>query len=611
MKLGKHQSDLLDWLKNKWLTSGGQNICLIEGFSGNGKTRLAQDFQQSLIGSGYKPCFIPLPDGSFSMEDFYLNLAGELSNIGYPSFEEAIFSNKKMDTALTQFILNQPVCIIIDNFQNILTEQGAPDAYLKTTLQNISLKSNQGRILLISNQEVHKERWTESIAIKTLLPLTDKEASSLLLETAKEANVGIDFGELDQTEILTFLGNNPRAINTLVQCLRWESLNELIGKDPELWEMKDREFSPELLNILEEKLIRQNLERLHEDERKALENLAVFRKPFESKAIDKIEADKEKSVRLRQKLTQYYFLEKQRLNFFALHPIVREICRHNLSSKSKRFQQAHKLVGSYYARHFYHDEIKGSPAKLGGAFVEARYHLTKANDEKELAIISSNLSEFIRSSIIPTAPVPHDPQALDERIALLMAFLSEEKSSGLAFHLAKCLIKRGRQNDLTLALSFILKSRQHSASEETWLLWLKLEALVNGKAEAIQKGIDADRYTAPFQNKLAEMLVEDGRRAEAINQLKASINEIPAEKGSVSLYTFCAELLNQEGKRGEAINLLKEGIGKIPAEKNLVDLYVSCAELLNQEGKRGEAIALLKDGIGKIPADKSLVALYV
>jgi tetratricopeptide (TPR) repeat protein len=610
MKLGKHQSDLLDWLKNKWLTTGGQNVCLIEGFSGNGKTRLAQDFQQSLILSGYKPCFVALPDGSFSMEDFFLMLAGDLSNIGYKSFEEAIFGNKKAEAAFVQFILNEPVCIIIDNFQNLLNEHGVPNPVLKTFLHDISLRASKARILMLSNQVVSKEKWTESIAFKTLLPLTNDEASNLLAETAREANIGVDFGELNKSDILNFLGNNPRAINTLVQCLRWESMDALIGKDPELWELQDREFSPELLRQLEEKLVRQNMGRLNEYELGILESLSVIRKPFETKVIDKVESNKEKSFQLRQALTQYYFLERQQFNFFILHPTVREICRYNLSLITKPFRKAHKEVGRYYARHFYHDEIKGTPAKWGGDFVEARYHFTQAHAQDELSKISTNLREFIRTFIIPTSPAPHDPQALDERIALLMAFLNEENSSGLAFHLAKCLLKRGRQDDLRLALSFILKSRQHSASEETWLLWLKLEALVNGKAEAIQKGIDAKRYTAAFLNKLAGLLVEEGQRPQAIALLKDSIGKIPASSNLFSLYQFCAELLNQEGQRPQAIALLKDGIGKIPADKSLSSLYTFCAELMNQEGQRPQAIALLKDGIGKIPADKSLSSLY-
>jgi polyphosphate kinase 2 (PPK2 family) len=122
MSLGRNQNELLKQLEYFSLQEKSNNICVIEGFSGLGKTRLIVQLQSKLNATpGVQIVNLKLPESSFSFDDFLLGLAAELSTVEITDFEKAIFDKKSPSIALQTILTNKKICIILDSFQNVLT----------------------------------------------------------------------------------------------------------------------------------------------------------------------------------------------------------------------------------------------------------------------------------------------------------------------------------------------------------------------------------------------------------------------------------------------------------------------------------------------------------
>lgn len=266
-------------------------------------------------------------------------------------------------------------------------------------------------------------------------------------------------------------------------------------------------------------------------------------------------------------------------------------------------------------RHFQAKEIADS-GKLGGYFVEARYHLVQANREAELGRIASRFESFLKTKYSSTSPVPDQLEEINERIATLMALLETPGAKGLEFYLSRLYVARGSENDLRKALEYIRRATQSKAPADNWVLRLRLEARFN---TPLQVGLIAreaiSKVTVDDASKIysvaGSLLAQADNVNEAIALLKGGIDKIPADKGLVSLYQSAGELLARTGKIDEAIVMFKDGIAKIPADQNVFSLYTYCSYQLARLGRYDEAIELLRDGIAKIPLNNMVIALYM
>ena len=598
--VGKNRTELIDWLLQTWINEGPP-VCFVEGFSGVGKTSIARVIMKN---SEMRTIMVDMPDANSEQADnLFLNLATELNQVEMPDLAASVTEGKSTDQALSS-VLNKPVLIVIDEFQKALDEAGKPNASLINFLGRLANRPHMpGRVLLLTNRIIERSKWSEPYTVRTLTGLSPEEAEDLLDKLLNDVGRSNEIPQERRHDVVNWLGCNPRAIYVLVASLEKSSLDELIGINPEIWEARDREVSAELLHKLETELLERTIEKLLKSETVTLlRRLSVHRKSVKRDAIEKLLPQDAKFEGVRDALISRFLME-QHSGWFSLNPVVREISLQSLKEKQNELQQAHSFAANHYMRHFQAKEIVES-GKLGGYFVEARYHLVQAKRDNELEQIAGRFENHLKTQFTSHSPVPRQLDELNERIATLTALLESPGAKGLEYYLARLYEARNAPGDIQKSLAYSEKSIGKQAPVQSWILRLQLEARVNGTIqigfiarEAITR-VPANKGAEQIYTVSAELLAKAGQYQEAITLLNDGLTKLPVESLH-TIYPRTTDLLVQTGKTDEALALLKEGLTKVPVE-SLSSLYQSASELLTLVGKPDEAIAWLKDGISKI-----------
>lgn len=566
MALGSKQQDLLDELVNEFLLRSDKNVCFLEGFPGTGKTNFSNTIGARAIENGYSYVLFTATDDHVSLDDFYLELDEKLASEGYMELGKAIMSNLQPHTAIRKTLKNNKLLLVVDEFQRAQDSNGQPDVGLKKLIETISLEPTLGKVILITNLRTKGDKWNEQALVKTFAPFTDEEGMAFFEEVCRQKNVTLEVPSERKSDIVnSVLKNNPRAINLFVQRLTWSTLDELVQEYDEILN-GEHDISPAMLEEFERQIIKQSYVRLDGNEQRILENLSVIRKPFRKEAIENMVSSE--ATKYRERFNSMFFLEMQPGHWFSLHPLVREICRAKLERDDKRFKRSHKVAAQYYTRHFKGTDFNA--ARLGGQFVEAKFHLIKAHEDAELHRVTNIFGDIVRASYSAVTPVPNDVNILNERIALLRAYLDGQSNPGISYHMARCLKKRGGKADLIDAIKYCRLSLGSRAGHDNWLLLIRLEEQVNGLRRAIAVG-------------------------------KEGIKVVPPERNLFALYQFCGELMTRDGDVKGAIALLKKGVKVVPPERSLSSLYQFCGELMALDGDIKGATIILIQGIEAIP----------
>ena len=581
--IGTSRAENLDWLVNVWLKDGPP-VCFLQGFPGVGKTDLARDFRELAEEQGKWQHVVinEIADRvTPSVIESMMELSVTLSQQKMPEMEQVLFEQTNPNIAYSlERALQYPVVIILDEAQRFFRpDSGSPLPEMNGILAFLRNRpSLQGRLLLLSDRIVEEARWSGWMPKRTLTKLEPDEAIEMLETRLQEVGVEIQIPVERQKEVVRDLDFNPRAIETLVGALRYDSLDEIIASNPGLWAVHDREVSREFLKALERDLLERTMRHLAEVHQRKLWRLAVHRRSFKREALEQLCGNMDEATELRSILVTRFLL-----NFYkgslSLNPIVREISLSHLRDEPPLFQQAHSGAADYHLRHFRAKQIVGSKSKLGESFAELRYHLVQAARQDELREIGHRFTDHLKREIKSTSPVPTDREELDERIGVLTVLLGNGGAKGLEHHLAHCLQARGKPGDLKLAVIHATRSIGAGAPVDSWYLRAELENQV--------KGLDA-----------------------AIKTINTALQKVTANQNLFSLIQLGAQLLSGAGRLDEAVALLKDGIRVIPPDKNLFSLYQTCADLLAEGGKTDEAVAVLKDGIRVIPPDQNLSSLY-
>ena len=369
--------------------------------------------------------------GANAVNDLLLDLSEELSWEGHDKVADAVKEGKSLEQAL-KVVLRRPILIVVDEFQRaLLPETGQPIQTLEQIFQRIANRPNiPGRLLLLTNRLIEPgARWSEPYAVKQLPALEILEAEQLLgrhlREKAKERHVPIE----RRRDVVNWLGRNPRAMEVLVGCLENESLDDLIGISPENWELKDREVSEDFLYRLEERLLKQTLKYLSPEIMLFLKQLAVYRKPFKRKAMESLlERPKKEFTQKSAGLTNRFLLERLDRRWYSLHPVARAIVLQQLKEEPDLWKAAHSQAADFYMKPFLKLDIEGS--KLGGSFLETRYHLVQSKREQELGQIAQNFEQYLKATTQSKQSIPKKREELDENIlvfsVLAKAIYSEE-----------------------------------------------------------------------------------------------------------------------------------------------------------------------------------------
>ncbi len=572
--IGKNREENLDWLLNVWLKEGPP-VCFLQGFSGVGKTDLARDFcgMAESLGKCEHAVINEIADRAApSVLESLMELSIVLSQQGLADMEALLFeqANPNFGSALEK-ALQRSVVIIFDEAQRLfLTDSGTPLPQIKSILEFLRTRpSLPGRLLLLSDRIVDGGRWSEWIPKLELTALKPDEAIEAFDTKLNEVGVCIDIPRWRKEEIVRDLDFNPRAIEALVGALRYDSLDEIIGSNPGLWAVRDRDVSRHFLRALERDLLERTMRHLDIAHQRKLWHLAVHRRNFRREALEQLCTTKEEATDLRTILLTRFLL-----NFYkgvlVLNPIVREISLGHLKENPSEFRKAHSRAADYHLRHFKPKQIIDDHEKLGESFAELRYHLVMAGRLDELTKIGHRFTDHLKRELNSSTPVPIDREELEERIGVLSVLLEDKGAKGLEYHLARCLQARSNLGDIQLAIEHAENALGSGAREVNWhlLAELKLEA----------EGVDA-----------------------AVAVIRRGLNSLQSPDASAPLYQFGAEIFAKAGRDTEAASLLRKGILTVPPGKNLFSLYQLMCEVLCRGGKPLQAIAVAMEGFSWIP----------
>src|SRR5258708_820550 len=354
--IGKNRAETLDWLLKVWLRDG-PSVCFLQGFSGVGKTDLARDFRELAEKQGkWRHSVInDVADRTTaSALESLMELSIILSRQGLAEMEAVLFeeTNPNLGYAFER-ALQHPVVIILDEAQRFFrADSGSPLPEMNGILSFLRNRpALKGRLLLLSDRVVEEARWSEWIPKRKLTELEPDEAVEVLETRLKESGVAVEISLERKMDVVRGLGFNPRALEALVGALRYDTIDEIIGSNPGLWAVRDRDISRDFLRALERDLLERTMRHLEETHQRKLWRLAVHRRSFRREALERLCGTNDEAMQLRSALVTRFLL-----NFYkgalALNPIVREISLSHLRDEPAEFRQAHSNAADYYLRHF-------------------------------------------------------------------------------------------------------------------------------------------------------------------------------------------------------------------------------------------------------------------
>ncbi len=649
---GDKHNELVRWLHEDWWLNGPP-VCVIQGFAGVGKTEVMHRFTDRLRASGAPVCKTNIPEGvQDDLADFWLQLGQELAEVGEAEPAQVLKRGEDAAQVLGSVVgvLAKPVLLVLDEFQRLLDDDAEPIRQFKRLLERL-VQHSTVRLLILTNRKPLPGRWSEhGISFQPLSALEAPPARQFLDAFLAEKRLDTELPTERRDDVVRWLKGNPRAIQTVGIALEYFALDDLVGLEPDLWTNRDRLVSEHLLQRFEHDVLAKVLTRLLPQDRNVLLYASVFRRSFELSALRELVPDPKQLMESQQRLVENYLFQHDR-RWLSLNEVAREVARQKLRAAPRNYARAHGIAAEYYARHFRAQQVT-QDERLGGYFIEARYHFVQAGQPEKLAGLVRPFQGFVERRYSRRKFVPQDLVERDEHIATILALRDDGAILGddVAFYVAKCLVAKGERRNQETALEVLREI--NPIAPGIWQLRFRLETLLsdldtvipvveqallrvpNSKLELCRRAADVlmdvdaiDHADRVFQlgmehcsddeelsiwcHRSAFLLTKRDCRQAAIRLLTKGIAKIPAGKTLTGLYSHCADLLVKDGKTTDAIQLLRDGIQHDPPLRNLSTLYQLCADLLAKDGKADDAIQLLRARIRHDPPLRGVKDLYI
>ena len=548
----------LAWLKHEWLPNGPP-VCVISGFSGVGKTTLARDLADSCQ---VPSVYVPVDGNDFTLDDLLFSIASDLENVGLPTMATDVHHDLLASLGKT---LGQDQLIVIDDFDYLLDlRSGLPPIRFVRFIEKLATGAQiRLRILLIVDRTLPESIWEmQQVTTLTITAPIEDEAELFLSQLLEREGLEQELSHGERSDIVRWLGRNLGAIESLVVCLRDDSIEDLVELDPEGWELRDQlAASPKLVKNLERKFLGRSLSRLDADAKMLAELLSVYRRPFTKEAIERAQNDVIDLETAKADLQSRYLLERRK-NFYSLNPVVRQLCLESVKNSKRRTLRAHNLAADHYTRHFRIITNSDQLAQHGSQFVEAKYHLVRAERNTEFENLAGNFRRQLLRVYGNTNKIHYDESARLQLLSLLSGALSKEDKgySRLRGLLAKLLLDRGGEGDDRLALRQLEIASSESRDPEIWRLRVRLTTKFNGA-------------------RIAESVARQGF-------------EVLAESNHAYLYDVVAQAYQEQRELHEGLRFLDEGLTKLPLEPRIY-LSSSLGRLLCRAERWREAISRL------------------
>jgi hypothetical protein len=550
-------ADKVEWLQNEWIPSGPP-VCVLSGFSGIGKSAVCHHVTDNIE---IPHVFIPVSE-DLSFDDLILVLAGELEEAGLPQMANDIDGDMLNSLAKTQ---TTPQLIVIDDFDYLVDiKTGLPPARFVEFIAHLSPHApSKLRVLLVVDRLVPESIWEMDQVTTTVLnaPSHD-EACEWLTEILAREGLSSELSDAEKVGVAQWLGGNFSAMTSLVQCLRYESIQELVQLDPEGWELREQVVSQKLIKSLERKFLSKTIDRLDQNSKSLLDFLSVYRRPFRLDAIERLSSEVIDPKIVRDELVARFLLDRRK-NWYSMNSIIRELCSKNINASSRRKAFAHNRAADHYVRHFKNVNPDQSLTNHAMEFIEARYHLWFADRIDEFEAVAGN---FRRQIVRSLGGTPRLPRKKEERMQLLMMINGALAGQEGGYHLlrgilAKLLIERGSKDDDILALRHIRVAVQKSrAAHDIWQTYVQLTARIDGaraaesaarRGFAVVHGVlCANMYESVLEAYRREDMLPDALRflEEGLDSLDIS--------GKVALSPVLGRLFTRVGRSTEAIERL-------------------------------------------------------
>jgi hypothetical protein len=547
----------------QWLDSG-RPVCVLQGFSGVGKTSLVREFAGS---PKHRVVQINAVAGT-SHDDLLLEIASELDSIGLPAMGDQ--PDQDLRKGL-HAVLREPCLIIIDDFQEILNKDTLlPDPSFLSLLQQVSHKPLPGRILAVTNVSLAEGPWRDDISVETLPAPGESEAIGILRRVLDAQGYPGAIAEELYSDVVRWLGYNPRAIEILSVCLGVDSIQDLIDLEPDTWNARHQAVSPRLIRQLETRFLDRTVGRLDSNSRLLLDFLSIYRIPFTKDVFERI-APRLADVDIARDTLAARFLLSFYRGWYDVNKIAKYICSSQLNNSPKILRSAHDLAADHYVRHFKARTV-ADPLRHGKEFVEARYHLTQSDRESEFADVAGRfrarlLATYKSSSI----PIPDDAVQLNERILVLAAALSDQEAPlpALREFLARLCLRRGRSGDEIVALNQLRIATKKAAPSSTWILYLRVLEKTEGLGAIPAAVRAAADYGPPPGEDLSHVYVAGTRilgtarlYVEAAALAENGLDIIPRNEAWPLVQTL-NYLLNQQDKYNEAAQIVDSTLEQI------------------------------------------------
>ncbi|MCA9559384.1 MAG: AAA family ATPase, partial [Myxococcales bacterium] len=607
---GEQHRAQVEALSGSWWETR-ERVALLHGFSGTGKTTVAEAVEEKLAAQGVATVWWQVPeiDGD-QLDDVLLGLAGAFADAGDVTLADAV--DHGADAVQRAFLraLDARRLLIWDEAQHLFDDQGRPRKGVERLLSALASRRGAGRLLVLMHGRPDEGKWRERHHVVALAPLDSVGGREWLDHLLADRGLDASIEPARRDEVVRWLGGHPRALRLLVVALRDAALDELIERAPELWELRDVEVDPALLERFEREIVAGMVAPLATWAQTVLERAAVFRTGLDKHALARVAAGEPAKGEARRVLLDRALLDREvRRNHYTVNPVARAVMRGRLADDTTRRQAAHRLAAQHFERHFRAQQQVGRWVERGGDFLEARYHRVAAGEPAAVAAVAWSFFGYLRGTINLGTPVPVDRVALDERIALLRALLDppEEAPGDLAFHLARCLERRGGPQDTETALPFARRAAATKLFDQSALLRVRLEEAVNGLDVALKvlrelaARLDSASGVFGLYDHGGNRLGAVGRLAEAVALLEAGIERVRPEHSLFTLYQRAALLLSGLDRRDDAVDLLREGIAAIPPQFSAFSLYRQAGTLLAERGRHDDAVDLLREGIAAIP----------
>ena len=612
---GDKRIEIRNSLEKEWLRQGNA-VAVLQGFPGTGKTRMATSLVQ--------PGWITIDPIELGAElenqevDLLIDLATALDAHGIDDLVREMEKGEAANplTALRNVIRRERILVIVDEFQRFFSndEASPPEAWQKfiEILNNSS--SSAGRLLLVSNRIIVPARWNEGCVIKDIARLSEIEAAEFFRARLDERGLLDRVPNKRIAEIGVRLGGNPRALNTLVGSLVYDSLDDLISTMPEPSEIGDVRLEQQLLQKFERELIFRAIANLGIEEVSFMRWLAINRRPVSRSFYEQLQDSFSDPKSLRRVLIERFLIEAGGVGDL-MHPLAREISVTRLRDDLHEWKRAHSCAGNYHLGLF-RKLPKATAGESVASFVELRHHLFEAGRLAELSNVCEKMATFVLSRIPgPTqSKTPRSTEILEEHIVLIQALPEERRTKGLEYHLALCLRERNGPGDFQFALTHARRAVGRKAYYAVWLLLADLEYLLNGiepmlcVAQRALENLGVGSNSFAVYHHCADLLDKDGLTTEAVSFLERGIGT-PGVEGKASLLALCARLLEKLGEGKRAVELLSKACGG-GALKEAGIVYAHGASLLIEQGQAIHAIELLDQGIAKKAMTK-LFSLYL